>query len=303
MSEFSSYDGMSGESEHEIIRLMPGHIETVRAQLADALERLGYRVLDENPLRARRRARGWGQSGCSTDVLDYPISLNIGLKTISPSTTRVTFDYTVKNPFLVAGDRHTLQREAEALLALATTRATAAACVSCGAEIVAGARFCRQCGAPNTLTEPAELEVLRLTAQSRAAYHSLIGGFTLFLAALAVASIFFFLDPDAARFARRVRVIMVFASLLGACGLPLLLSGFWRLHTTLKVQEQDEPPTLPRRSANVPHTASLPAVGLPAVGSVAALPVPDTGQVILGSVTEGTTDLLPVEKQKAEPPA
>ena len=58
MSEFGGYDGTSGESEHEIIRLMPGHVETVRTQLADALERLGYRVLDENPLRARRKASG-----------------------------------------------------------------------------------------------------------------------------------------------------------------------------------------------------------------------------------------------------
>lgn len=299
MSEFSSYDGMSGESEHEIIRLMSGSVETVRAQLADALERQGYRVLDENPLRARRRATGWAQSGCSTDVLEYAIALNVGLKAISPTTTRVTFDYIVKNPFLVQGDRHTLQREAEALIALATTRATALVCLSCGAESVAGARFCRQCGAPNTLNEPAELEVLRVTSQARAAYHSLIGGFSLFLVALAVASLIFLLDPDAARFAKRVRVIMFFAGLLGACGLPMLLGGLWRLHTSLKVPEQDEQvPVLPRRAASVPHTASLSGVA-----SVPALPAPDTGQVILHSVTEGTTDLLPVEQRQSKPSA
>jgi ribosomal protein L40E len=295
MSEFSDYSGMSGESEHEIIRLMPGNIEAVRVQLADALERLGYRVLDENPLRARRRVKGWGQSGCSTDVLESAISLNVGLKAVSPSTTRVTFDYTVKNPFLVAGDRHTLQREAEALIALATTRATAAVCVSCGAEIVAGARFCRQCGAPNTLAEPAELEVLRLTANSRAAYHSMTGGLGLLLAALAVASLFFLLDQDAPKFAKRVKLIMFLASLLGGVGLPMLLAGFWRLHSMLKVPEQDETPSLPRRSAAVPNTASLAA----ASPGVAALPAADTGQAVLHSVTESTTDLLPVEKRSA----
>jgi ribosomal protein L40E len=294
MGDFSSYDGMSGESEHVIIRLMPGNVETVRAQLADALERLGYRVLDESPLRARRRATGWGQSGCSTDVLEYARSLNVGLKAVGPSTTRVTFDYGINNPFVTEGDRHTLQREAEALIALATTRATAVVCVSCGAEIVAGARFCRQCGAPNALTEPAELEVLRLTAHSRAAYHWLIGGFGALLAALAIASLFFLLDQDAPRFAKRVRVIMVISGLIGAFGLPMLLAGFWRLHSMLKVPEQDEVPSLPRRAVAVPNTASLSAAP-----SLAALPAADTGQTILHSVTESTTDLLPVEKRSA----
>ena len=114
------------------------------------------------------------------------------------------------------------------------------------------------------------------------------------LAALGVASLFFLLDQDAPKFAKRVKVIMVIASLLGGIGLPMLLAGLWRLHSTLHVHDQDETPVLPRRATTVPNTASLPAPV-----SVAALPAADTGKTVIPSVTEGTTDLLPVEKRSA----
>lgn len=289
------YD-MNAVGEHEVVRLVPGDIETARQRLSEALEQLGYRVLDENPLRARRRGNGWGQSGCSTDVLEYPITLQIGLKAISHNTTRATFDYTVKSPMLVEGDRHTLKREAEALIALAVARATAAVCATCGAEAIAGARFCRQCGAPNAAAEPAELEVLRLTANSRAAYHSLLGGGLFFLAALAVASIFFLLDPDAVKFAKHVRVILIIASLLAACGLPLLIGGIWRLHSMLAIpNDAEEQPITPRRVVTVPNTASLPAQP-----NAALPPHLVSGQEVFHSITESTTDLLPQEKKRGQ---
>lgn len=295
-AEMGGMYGQNPVAEHEVIRLVPGDIETVRQGLSEALEHLGYRVLDENPLRARRRANGWGASGCSTDVLEYAITLHIGLKAISHNTTRATFDYIVKNPMMVEGDRHTLMREAEALIALARARATNAVCSTCGAQVVAGARFCRQCGVPNATPEPAELEVLRLTANSRAAYHSLIGGGLCLLAALAVASILFFLDPDTEKFAKRVRVLSILASIIAACGLPFLIGGFWRLHSMLKVEKQDETiPALSRRTGAVPNTASLAAQ--PNAG---ALPPPVSGQEALHSVTEGTTDLLPQEKKRSQ---
>lgn len=296
-AEMSGMYELSGAAEHEVVRLVPGDSETVRRRLSEALEELGYRVLDENPLRARRRGNGWGQSGCSTDVLEYPITLQIGLKAISHNTTRATFDYIVKNPMLVEGDRHTLMREAEALIALAVARATTAACNVCGAEAIAGARFCRQCGAPNSASEPAELEVLRLTAQSRAAYHSLLSGGLLFLAAIAVALLFFMLDPDAEKFIKRVRVISIIAGLLAACGLPLLLGGIWRLHSMLDVKEDaGEQPLAPRRAVTVPNTASLPVQV-----NVAALPPHLVSeQEVFHSITEGTTDLLPQEKKRGQ---
>ncbi len=290
------YD-VNSVAEHEVVRLVPGDIETVRRRLCEALEQLGYRVLDENPLRARRRASGWGQSGCTTNVLDYPITLQIGLKAISHNTTRATFDYTVKNPMVFEGDRHTLRREAEALIALAVARATSAACVACGAEAIAGARFCRQCGAPNAASEPAELEVLRLTANSRAAYLSLLSGGLLWLAAVAVASLFFLLDPDAEKFAKRVRVIMLLAGLLATCGLPLLIGGFWRLHSMLAIQDDPvEQPATPRRAVPVPNTASL----LAPAKAAALPPHLVSEQEVFHSITEGTTDLLPQEKPRGQ---
>jgi hypothetical protein len=289
------YD-VNSVAEHEVVRLVPGDIETVRQRLSEAFEQLGYRVLDENPLRARRRASGWGQSGCTTNVLDYPITLQIGLKAISHNTTRATFDYTVKNPMLVEGDRHTLMREAEALIALAVTRTTAATCTVCGAEAIAAARFCRQCGAPNAASEPAELEVLRLTANSRAAYHSLLSGGLLFLGAVVVASIFFLLDPDAAKFAKHVRVISITASLLATCGLPLLIGGLWRLHSMLNVQDDPgEQPVTPRRPLTVPNTTSLPTQP-----NAALPPHLVSSQEVFHSITEGTTDLLPQEKKRGQ---
>ncbi len=304
-------------AEHEVVRLIPGDIETVRQRLSEALEQLGYRVLDENPLRARRRASGWGKSGCSTDVLEYPITLQIGLKALSHNTTRATFDYTVKNPMLVEGDRHTLMREAEALIALAAARTSTAACTICGAEATTGARFCRQCGAPNAASAPAELEVLRLTANSRAAYHSLLSGGLLFLAALAVASIFFLLDPDAVKFAKRVKVIMIIASLLATCGLPLLLGGLWRLHSMLRVpSDSGEQPVRSHRSMTQAHwhDGYGLAIGEQSVTSHRPMPVPNTAslpkqphaalpphlvssQEVFPSITESTTDLLPQDKE------
>lgn len=290
------YDS-NGVAEHEVVRLVPGDIETVRQRMSEALEQMGYRVLDENPLRARRRANGWGQSGCSTDVLEYQITLQIGLKAISHNTTRATFDYTVKNPMLVEGDRHTLMREAEALIALAVARATTTGCAACGAEAIASARFCRQCGAPNTSSEPAEVEVLRLTANSRAAYHSLVGGGFLFLAAITVALLFFMLDPDAERFAKRVRVISIIAGVLAACSLPLLISGIWRLHSMLNIREDaGEQSAAPRRAVTVPNTASLPAP----VKAAALPPHLVSEQEVFHSITEGTTDLLPQEKKRGQ---
>ena len=295
-AEMDGMYGMSAVTEHEVVRLMPGDIETVRRRLSEALEQLGYRVLDENPVRARRRASGWGESGCTTNVLDYPITLQIGLKAISHNTTRATFDYIVKNPMLVAGDRHTLMREAEAIIALAVTRTISATCAVCGAEAVAGARFCRQCGAPNAAAEPAELEVLRLTANSRASYHSLLSGTLLFLGALAVAALIFLLDPDAVKFAKRVKVITIIASLLAACGLPLFLGGFWRLHSMLKVQpDPGEQPFTPRRTVAVPNTSSLPAQP-----KTALPPHLVSEQEIFHSITESTTDLLPQEKKRGQ---
>jgi len=267
--------------EHDVTRIVAGDPESVRARLADALEQMGYRVPDENPLHARRSARGGAMTGCSTNVLNYSTSLNVGLKSAGPNSTRVTFDYVVKQVYtgyLSKGDRHTLTREAEAIIALATARATPSTCSSCGAEIVGGSRFCRQCGAPKNAAYPAELEVLRLTAGANASYKSIAPGALFIIIALLLPLMLFFLDQDHVKFTKRVMVISALASALGASGLIMLLTGLFRLRELAKPPAEAES-LPPRRSIGVPDTAELPPPS------------------VQHSVTEATTDLL---SQKAE---
>ena len=88
---------MGGASfDHDVTRVVAGDAESLRARLADALERMGYRVLNENPIQARHLARAAWREALSQDILDYHRSLHIGLKSAGANSTRVTFAYTVK---------------------------------------------------------------------------------------------------------------------------------------------------------------------------------------------------------------
>src|SRR5690349_5452518 len=94
--------------EHDVTRYAVGDVESLRARLADALEQMGYRVLNEQPLRARRGAQSCASSGCASDIRDYQTTLNIGLKSNGANSTRVTFAYAVKgvySGYLSKGDR------------------------------------------------------------------------------------------------------------------------------------------------------------------------------------------------------
>ena len=147
--------------------------------MSGALERMGYRVLNENPIQARRDASGLARSGCSQDILDYRRSLDVGLKSAGANSTRVTFAYTVKgvySGYITKGDRNTLTREAEAILSLAQSRAALSYCPACGAGGVGGTRFCRQCGAPVASADPPELDLLRITADANASFKNIVTG-------------------------------------------------------------------------------------------------------------------------------
>jgi hypothetical protein len=108
-------------------------------------------------------------------VRDYPTQIAIMLKPLGDRATIATFDYSLTNPMMSRGDKWTLEREAEALIALAVAGAAATMCASCGSDADADSRFCRTCGAA-TLTAPAELEVLRQTAETHAGYRGVIIG-------------------------------------------------------------------------------------------------------------------------------
>lgn len=274
-------------TEHDVVRTMPGEVEAVRARLSEALEQVGFRVLNETPIQARRTSAECGMAGCSNDILNYPATLNIGLKPAGNNATRVTFDYVIRNPmgFLTKGDRNTLTREVEAVIALANTRGVAQQCLSCGAE-TNGVRFCRQCGAPAAASTPAELELLSLTAKTNLAYKWAAPGAAFAAIALVLPAILFFLDQDAPKFAKRLRVISILTGTLGLSGILMLLRGLWWMSRSLNQPIEREGGIAPsRRMAEVPDTASLPA----AAESPAAI----------SSVTEATTDLLRQEANRS----
>lgn len=273
-----------GTSEHFITRHIAGDVEAVRMRLVVALEEMNYRVVTENPLIAKRAARGSGVWGGSTDVLDYPATITIGLKASGRGATRANFDYVVKHPMLSGGDKQTLTREAEAIIALAMRRAPVS-CAACGVEIVTESRFCRQCGAPTGAAKPAELEVLRLTAGGRAGYQLTVIALVFLLLALLPPLLPLLKSfPDPARFMRVVRGVIILSGILSGIGFWTLIAGLRRLHLTLNPKGTEEPAIAPRLPGAV-RTNELP----PAEES----PLP-------GSIVDGTTDLLPLARRSED---
>lgn len=273
-------NGLSTELEHEVTLVLPGERESVRPRLVAALEQLGYRIVSEQPLMAKRRAR----SEMSANILDYAQSLILGLKPLGERATQVTFAYTVKNQYglvATAGDRQTLQREAEAIVALARQAAQASTCPMCQAEVVPGSRFCRQCGALLTVYEPAELEVMRLTSKARAAHQTLVTG----LIFLAVCSLCLLPVPWMTS-AKLDKVLMLLTVLFGVPGWVTLLLGSWRLHRTLNPPREQTEQALNMRRSLIPSpaTTSLPPSYEPM------------------SLTEHTTELLESESNRQQEP-
>lgn len=162
-------------TEHYHKRVLAGDAGSVRLQLIDAMERLGYDILDDetNIIRGRRGARGWAPAYASADVLDYPMTLVVKLKPTGPNATRATFDYHVKHPSLSRGEVAILTREAETISSLATVRSLEKICPACGSEATDDSRFCRQCGSPMTV-QNSDLEFLRMAAEVRAGYTSVV---------------------------------------------------------------------------------------------------------------------------------
>lgn len=258
------------QSDHDVELTLPGEAESIRPRMVEALERLGYKVLDEEHLTARRGAQGRACSGCSFDALDYPTRVRVSLKQLNNVAVLATFSFEVKHSTIMTrGDRRTLEREAEALAALATQRTAVAACPSCGTQVTDDSRFCRRCGAP-LVVDVAELEVFRLTRGTRAALQRLaMSGLLLLLAAL-ISTIFIWATGP-----KTGRALTVFVSLFGVLGLMTLLQGMWRLHSALNPRAaKPERRAAPRRSLSAPQTTALPPHQTPA------------------SITEGTTELL-----------
>ena len=287
---------MGGASfDHDVTLVVSGDAESLRARLADALERMGYRLLNENPIQARHGASVMARSGCSQDILDYHRSLYIGMKSAGANSTRVTFAYTVKgvhSGFITKGDRNTLTREAESIVALAQSRAALSYCPACGAGGVGGTRFCRQCGAPVASADPPELDLLRLTADANASFKNIVTGAIFILAGLVAPAIILLkmlLFPPYFGEPKLVRLMALFLGAFGATGLAFLIAGLWRLGRTIRHRpEREELPAPSRRS-------SVEDVNPP---DAAALPPQSIQQPAQHSVTEATTGLLPQEVKR-----
>ena len=222
----------SSVGEHLLSRILLGDVESARSRLAGALERLDYYVLKEEPLLARRAARGWASWFGSNNVLNYSVALTVAVKSLNAGVARITFCYKLKHPLLTNSGRQTLTREAEAIIAFAAMGSASAACVACGATAAAGSRFCRHCGTPAVSPEPAEIEVLKVTAGLCAGYTRTVFG------AIILALTFIALLLGLITAVPNLSVIFGVSLLLGAFGWVLLLTGLRRLHYTLNPKDK-----------------------------------------------------------------
>lgn len=275
--------------EHDVTRIAPGELESVRARLAEALEERGFRVLNEAPLRGRRSARNNASTGCSNDILEYPATLDIGLKAVGTHSTRITFSYTINNVYagyLTKGDRQTLNSEADALIALALARSLPSHCGNCGAEIGNSTRFCRQCGVPLSNPPVAEMEVVRLTANANASYKNLVTGAIFVALGLLFPLLIYVIKGDTMATYKLVKMLLLLPTLFCGGGLAFIVAGLLRMGRMIAPTPNTTAPTAaPRRG----QAESVMELGK--APTTAALPPPP----IQHPITEATTDLLAQE--------
>ena len=262
----TDYTSGTTVSDHDVTLAIPGEIASVRARLVEAIQKLGYKVLGEQPIYAKRAKQGAASWDCSINVLDYQTNLTVSLKQANDAAVLATFSYEVKSYMnMTKGDRQTLAREAEAIIALATERLAISACKACGTQVTDESHFCRRCGAPLVLDVP-ELEVLRLTKDVRGSYHHIFVGITtLFLALLTLLPLF--IVNGTRIFWPLFWVGIPFA----VYGLMMLFRGTWQLHRTL--------------NSGATKTTFTPQPALRSSVTTALPPAP-------ASVTEATTNLL-----------
>lgn len=289
MSEFIAAMSASGNeytvSEHTTRRVLSGEAEGVRARLVYALESLGYVVVSDSPLQARRARR---KDVVRADFTDHARRVSVGLRQAGAAATQATFDFAVTHGgFVTKGDLLTLEREADAVAALAAAPLGAGPCRSCGTENGGDARFCRLCGAPNAAGEPAEMEVLRLTAGARAALQEIFGGLLVALFIAAVTMPLMLLGKP--KVANIMSVLFAIGQVLAW---SMTLYGVLRLHRTLRPGPAAR--TLSAAGVAAAAEAVSPALTTPRFRT-SALPPPGF------SVTDGTTELLATPAREREP--
>ncbi len=233
-------------TEHYLRRVLAGDRSSVRGRIIPALERLGYDIVDDDDdlIRGRRAARGWGTSYSSADVLDYPMTLVVKLKPQGEHSTRVTFDYIVKHPSLSDGDKDILTREAEAISALATVRAMDKICIACGTESTDDSRFCRRCGSKISV-ETSELEVLRMSAEIRAGHASVVAAFLAAGASFGLTGAALIAAISAGIvFGKGIGALLTIGCILSFLSIVFVAFGWNRVSRALKRPNSDDDTTL-----------------------------------------------------------
>jgi hypothetical protein len=251
--------------EHQFSKVIPGDIEAVRKLISDVIEDFGYALLGSNPIQAKRRRQ---RNLFTATVLECQTQLTIALKPISDVSTLATFDYGVEYLF-TKGDRRTLEREADAIIAVATTPASTTLCSACGTENDGGVRFCRVCGTPvaRQALLP-ELELMQMSARTSAAHLEITLGLVFELLTLASALPLILFGPRG--IVQLGWGFFAFGELLVTL---ILLQGIRRLHSAVVPA-----PSEPHGQEGMPRAIPTEAR--------ASLPPQQF------SVTEGTTELM-----------
>jgi hypothetical protein len=270
-------DTASTYGEFHLTLTLAGDSDSLRERLGSAAEKLGYRIISDEPLVARRGGTSYGSiSSITSTVLDYARTLTFRLKPAGTGATLVTFNY-VGYPLNYKGARVVITREAEAIAALASVRQSAVACSACGAEAVDDSRFCRRCGVP-MLGEPAELQVLELTNDAHAGTRDISIGVIGF--ALAVIT---FVLIIAIKGIDQLTAATVFTLIWALPSLIIMVMGFRHLSSTFSSKQTEKVIASGNRSSPFPTELST--------GELSELPPM--------SVTENTTNLLtPLHRDK-----
>ncbi|MDH3492948.1 MAG: hypothetical protein OEM82_05315 [Acidobacteriota bacterium] len=262
-------------SEIYVKKVILGNKDIVRQRLMDAVESLGYDIVEDEPhIVARRGAKGWGT--VSANILDVPMTLTLRLKAVSENSTGATFDYLIKHNFFLEGDKRVILQEARTIAAISKAQAIEKLCSICETESTDDSKFCRKCGAPLT-SEQAELEVLRMMSETRAAKASIsVSSLMTPISAIVIILAFILNNADLIN-PKLFAVLLVFGGLSFLFGIVLSFFGWGRLKEALN-RPATESAHIPR---HIPESLET--------GEFRELP-PRTS--VPASVTEGTTNLL-----------
>jgi hypothetical protein len=264
----AEYLALSSEDEiphvgHHATFTFVGDVESVRARLVSAVEKLGYLIVEENPIIARYTKSKYS----SGSILDYVNTLTLRLKVLSESSTRAIFEYKYVEVYGKSG-RAVLTQQAKAIAAFASDQNRLTVCPSCGTQATDESRFCRQCGGAMHGV-PAELEVMKITAESHAGYLCFVqAAVGFFLAFLTLILLMALKGPE------YIVSALVFTMIWAVPSFVLTFYGFRRLKRTFKVDDVTD--------------TIMPSASSPLLNSQPA----NAHFSARTSVTEGTTELL-----------